>query len=86
MASAPPYENVGTGSGSLYENVENNLDVEIPGRQRRADADVRADVAKALRADPLVPDTVKSEVSDGIVSFTDVSRAMQLADLRSFHA
>jgi osmotically-inducible protein OsmY len=54
----------------LYENVENVLDVEIPGRHRRADADVRADVAAALRSDPLVPDTVEAEVTDGVVTLT----------------
>jgi len=70
MDSSPRYENVGTDSAPLYENVENLLDVEIPGRHRRADADVRADVAKALRADPLVPDTLTAEVTDGIVTLT----------------
>ena len=70
MDSSPGYENVGMDSAPLYENVENLLDVEIPGQHRRADADVRADVAKALRADPLVPDTVKAEVTDGIVTLT----------------
>jgi osmotically-inducible protein OsmY len=70
MEGAPPYENVSMDSAPLYENVENLLDVEIPGQHRRADADVRADVAKALRADPLVPDTVKAEVTDGIVTLT----------------
>jgi osmotically-inducible protein OsmY len=70
MESAPLYENVGMESAPLYENVDNYLDVEIPGQHRRADADVRADVAKALRADPLVPDTVMAEVTDGIVTLT----------------
>ena len=57
-------------ASALYENGENRLDVEIPGHHRRADADVRADVAESLRADPLVPDTVAAEVTDGVVTLT----------------
>jgi hypothetical protein len=47
----------------LYSNVANYLDVQIPGRHRRADAGVRADVTGAFRSDPLVPSRPEVERS-----------------------
>jgi osmotically-inducible protein OsmY len=54
----------------LYENVANEIDVEIPSEHRRDDSDVRADVAEALGADALVPDTVEADVTGGVVTLT----------------
>jgi osmotically-inducible protein OsmY len=54
----------------LYENVANDLDVELPSHHRRDDPEVRADVVEALRADAVLPDSVDASVTDGVVTLT----------------
>jgi osmotically-inducible protein OsmY len=58
------------GEAPLYENVANELDVELLSEHRRDDADVCADVVGALRSDPVVPDTIHARVADGVVTLT----------------
>jgi osmotically-inducible protein OsmY len=51
-------------------SVDNELDVELMGEQRREDADLRGDVLQALMLDSLVPTTVDAKVDDGFVTLT----------------
>jgi osmotically-inducible protein OsmY len=51
-------------------SVDNELQVKRMSDQRRADADIRADVLQALRLDSLVPSTVGAKVDDGFVTLT----------------
>ena len=48
-------------------SVDDRLAVRLPGEHRRADADLRADVLRALSLDVLVPSTVDASVTDGCV-------------------
>ena len=54
----------------LYENVPNDLDIQLFSEHRRADADVRADVVQALMLDAVVPTTIRASVKDGFVTLT----------------
>jgi osmotically-inducible protein OsmY len=51
-------------------SVDNQLEVELMDDQKRADAEIRADVLQALMLDSLVPDTVDAKVEDGFVTLT----------------
>jgi len=48
-------------------SVDDRLAVRLPGEHRRGDADLRADVLRALTLDVLVPPTVDASVTDGYV-------------------
>jgi osmotically-inducible protein OsmY len=50
--------------------VDNQLEVQILDDQRRADADLRADVLQALALDTEVPATVDAAVDNGVVTLT----------------
>jgi osmotically-inducible protein OsmY len=51
-------------------SVDNELDVELMGEQRREDADLRGDVLQALMLDSLVPTTVDAWAEDGVVTLS----------------
>jgi osmotically-inducible protein OsmY len=51
-------------------SVDNQIDVELMGEQRREDADLRGDVLQALMLDSLVPTSVDAWVEDGVVTLT----------------
>jgi osmotically-inducible protein OsmY len=51
-------------------SVDNEIDVELMGEQRREDADLRGDVLQALMLDSLVPTSVDAWVEDGVVTLT----------------
>jgi osmotically-inducible protein OsmY len=51
-------------------SVDNQLEVELLGEQRREDADIRGDVLQALMLDSLVPTTVDAKVDKGLVTLT----------------
>jgi osmotically-inducible protein OsmY len=51
-------------------SVDNELQVKRMSDQRRADADIRADVVQALMLDSLVPSTIDAKVDDGFVTLT----------------
>src|SRR4051794_4481816 len=51
-------------------SVDNGLEVELMGEQRREDADLRGDVLQALMLDSLVPTTIDAKVHDGVVTLT----------------
>jgi osmotically-inducible protein OsmY len=53
--------------------ISNYLEVHIPGRDRRADADVRADVRQALLLNCLIPATVQARVEAGLVTLSGVA-------------
>jgi osmotically-inducible protein OsmY len=50
--------------------VHDELEVRLMNAQKRADADLRADVFRALMLDSLVPDTIDVNVRDGRVTLT----------------
>jgi osmotically-inducible protein OsmY len=51
-------------------SVDNQIDVEIMGEQRREDADLRGDVLQALMLDSLVPTSVDAWVENGVVTLS----------------
>src|SRR3954451_4282063 len=51
-------------------SVDNELDVELMGEQRREDADLRGDVLQAMMLDSLVPATVDAWAENGFVTLT----------------
>ncbi len=51
-------------------SVDNQIDVQILDDQRRADADLRADVLQALTLDAEIPTTVDAEVDNSVVTLT----------------
>ena len=53
--------------------ISNFLEVHIPDRDRRADADVRADVRQALALNDLIPATVQASVDAGLVTLSGVA-------------
>jgi osmotically-inducible protein OsmY len=53
--------------------ISNYLEVRIPGRDRRADADLRADVRQALALNDLIPATVQASVEAGLVTLSGVA-------------
>jgi len=53
--------------------VSNYLEVHIPDRDRRADADVHADVRQALVLNCLIPATVQARVAAGLVTLSGVA-------------
>ena len=53
--------------------VSNYLEVHIPDRDRRADADVRTDVRHALTLNDLIPATVEARVEAGLVTLSGVA-------------
>jgi osmotically-inducible protein OsmY len=53
--------------------ISNYLEVHIPDRDRRADADVRADVRQALVLNDLIPATVQASVEAGFVTLSGVA-------------
>jgi osmotically-inducible protein OsmY len=53
--------------------ISNFLEVHIPDRDRRADADVRADVGQALALNDLIPATVQASVEAGLVTLSGVA-------------
>ena len=53
--------------------ISNYLEVHIPDRDRRADADVHADVRQALALNCLIPATVKARVQAGLVTLSGVA-------------
>ena len=50
--------------------IGNFLEVRIPDSDRRADADVRADVGQALALNDLIPATVQASVEAGLVTLS----------------
>ena len=53
--------------------ISNYLEVHIPDRDRRADADVHADVRQALLLNCLIPATVEARVEAGLVTLSGVA-------------
>jgi osmotically-inducible protein OsmY len=53
--------------------VSNFLEVDVPDRDRRPDADVHADIRQALGLNGLVPATVKARVEAGLVTLSGVA-------------
>ncbi len=53
--------------------ISNFLEVHIPDQDRRADADVRADVRQALALSDLIPATVHASVEAGLVTLSGVA-------------
>ena len=53
--------------------VSDYLEVRIPGRDRRADAGLRADVRQALALNGLIPATVQATVAAGVVTLSGVA-------------
>ena len=53
--------------------ISDYLEVCIPGRDRRADADLRADVRQALALNDLIPATVQASVEAGVVTLSGVA-------------
>src|SRR6266540_5604348 len=51
-------------------SVESQLQVKLMNDERRADAELRGDVLRALMLDSLVPNTVDAKVEDGFVTLT----------------
>jgi len=51
-------------------SVDNQLQVRLLDAARRADADLRGDVLRALALDSLVPQSVDAKVDDGFVTLT----------------
>jgi osmotically-inducible protein OsmY len=52
------------------ERVDNQLQVKLLTADRRADADLRADVLQAMMLDVLIPSTIDAKVDDGVVTLT----------------
>jgi osmotically-inducible protein OsmY len=50
--------------------VQNDLEVRLMDDQKRADAEIRADVLQALALDGVVPPTIDANVKDGVVTLT----------------
>jgi osmotically-inducible protein OsmY len=53
--------------------ISNYLEIHIPDRDRRADADIRADVRQALLLNCLIPATVEARVAAGFVTLSGVA-------------
>ena len=53
--------------------VSNFVEVRIPAQDRRADADVRADVGQALALNDHIPATVQASVEAGLVTLSGVA-------------
>jgi osmotically-inducible protein OsmY len=53
--------------------ISDYLEVRIPGRYKRADADLRADVRQALGLNGLIPVTVQASVNAGMVTLSGVA-------------
>ena len=53
--------------------ISNFLEVHIPDPDRRADADVRADVGQALALNDLIPASVQASVEEGLVTLSGVA-------------
>jgi osmotically-inducible protein OsmY len=53
--------------------ISNFLEVHIPDQDRRADADVRADVGQALALNDLIPATLQASVEAGLVTLSGVA-------------
>jgi osmotically-inducible protein OsmY len=53
--------------------IGNFLEVHIPDQDRRADAEIRADVGHALALNDLVPATVQASVKAGLVTLSGVA-------------
>jgi osmotically-inducible protein OsmY len=54
--------------------VINELQVQIPDKDRRDDEDLRGDVREALMLDVSVPTTVDAQARDGLVTLTGTAR------------
>ena len=54
--------------------VANELRVDIPGKDRRDDEDLRGDVLEALMLDVSVPTTVDAQARDGFVTLTGTAQ------------
>jgi osmotically-inducible protein OsmY len=52
------------------KRVDNQLQVKLLTADRRADADLRADVLQAMMLDVLIPSTIDAKVDDGVVALT----------------
>ena len=53
--------------------VSNFVEVHVPAQDRRADADVRADVGQALALNDHIPATVQASVEAGLVTLSGVA-------------
>jgi osmotically-inducible protein OsmY len=53
--------------------ISNFLEVHLPDQDRRADADVRADVRQALALNDFIPATVQASVEAGLVTLSGVA-------------
>jgi osmotically-inducible protein OsmY len=54
--------------------VSNELEVQIPDKDRREDEDLRGDVLEALMLDVSVPTTVDAQARDGLVTLTGTAQ------------
>ena len=54
-------------------SISNFLEVHLPDQDRRADADVRADVGQALALNDHIPATVQASVEAGLVTLSGVA-------------
>jgi len=66
--------------------VANELRVQIPGKDRRDDEDLRGDVLEALMLDVSVPMTVDAQARDGFVTLTGTAQwhyQREAAELRT---
>ncbi|MDA0159896.1 BON domain-containing protein [Solirubrobacter ginsenosidimutans] len=52
------------------QRVDNQLQVKLLTADRRADADLRADVLQAMILDALIPSTIDAKVDDGVVTLS----------------
>jgi osmotically-inducible protein OsmY len=68
------------------ELVQNDLEVRILTEHRRADAELRGDVLRALTLDSLIPGTVDAEVTDGVVLLTGTADWQHQRDEAEFVA
>jgi osmotically-inducible protein OsmY len=53
--------------------ISNFVEVHLPEQDRRADADVRADVGQALALNDLIPATMQASVKAGLVTLSGVA-------------
>jgi osmotically-inducible protein OsmY len=54
--------------------VVNELRVQVPGKDRRDDEDLRGDVLEALMLDVSVPTTVDAQARDGLITLTGTAQ------------
>src|SRR5215469_10709256 len=68
--------------------VANELRVQVPGKDRRDDEDLRGDVLETLMLDVSVPTTVDAQARDGLVTLTGTAQwhyQREAAEVRTAH-